>query len=133
MIATTLPVRTEDAPPQVPIEIVSTRGRGDRTFFRGLGLSGFLVLALMASVGIFLTYEALEALRVSGPSFLTTSKWEPDAGSSGFGIAAIMPFTILIAFIAVLIAAPIAHGDGAVHHRGGADAAAVVASSPWST
>ena len=64
----------------------------------------------MASVGIFLTYEALEALRVSGPSFLTTSKWEPDAGSSGFGIAAILPFTILIAFIAVLIAAPIATG-----------------------
>jgi phosphate transport system permease protein len=110
MIDTTIPVRTEDAPAETPIEIVSTRGRGDRAFFRGLGLSGFLVLALMASVGIFLSYEALEALRVSGPSFLTTSKWEPDAGTSGFGIAAILPFTILIAFIAVLIAAPIATG-----------------------
>ncbi len=80
MTATTIPVRTEDAPAEQPIEIVETRGRGDKTFFRGIGLSGFLVLALMAAVGIFLTYEGLNALRVAGPSFLTTSEWQPDAG-----------------------------------------------------
>jgi phosphate transport system permease protein len=110
MIDTTIPVRTEDAPAETPIDIVETRGRGDKTFFRGIGLSGFLVLALMAAVGIFLTYEGLNALRVAGPSFLTTSTWQPDANTGGFGIAAILPFTILIALIAVVIAAPIALG-----------------------
>ena len=110
MIATTIPVRTEEAPPEHPIEIVETRGRGDKAFFRGIGLSGFLVLALMAAVGIFLTYEGLNALRVAGPSFLTTSTWQPDANTGGFGIASVLPFTILIALIAVVIAAPIALG-----------------------
>ena len=108
---TTLRVETAgEAPPQTPIALVAERGRGDKVFFRGIGLSGILVLALMASVGMFLSYEAIEALSVAGPSFLTTSEWQPDAGTSGFGIAAVMPFTILIAGLAVFIAAPIATG-----------------------
>jgi phosphate transport system permease protein len=107
---TTIPVRSEDAPATTPIDVVSRRGAGDRVFYRGLGVSGFLVMALMASVGLFLAVEAAQALRVSGLSFLTTSQWQPDAGSSGFGIAAVMPFTILIAFIAVAIATPVALG-----------------------
>jgi len=108
MGATTTPLRTVDAVGQSPIELVSRRGVGDKVFFRGIGFSGTLVLAIMASVGIFLTYEALEALRVSGLAFITTAEWQPDAGSSGFGIAAVMPFTILIAVIAVAIATPLA-------------------------
>jgi len=110
MGATTTPLRTVDAVGQSPIELVSRRGVGDKVFFRGIGFSGTLVLAIMASVGIFLTYEALEALRVSGLAFITTAEWQPDAGSSGFGIAAVMPFTILIAVIAVAIATPLAIG-----------------------
>ncbi len=110
MTITVLPDRSETAIPTEPRSLVSRRGTGDRVFFRGAGLSGFLVLAIMGSVGVFLTWEALQALRASGFSFLTTSEWQPDAGGSGFGIAAVMPFTILIAFIAVAIATPIAIG-----------------------
>jgi len=108
---TTLPARSEEAQSTAePIEVVSRRGFGDKIFFRGVGLSGFLVLALMGAVGVFLAIEAAQALRVSGLSFFTTSEWQPDAGLSGFGIAAVLPFTILIAVLAVTIATPIAMG-----------------------
>jgi len=110
VVATTIPSRTADVAAGNPIEIVETRGRGDKAFFGGIGLSGFLVLSLMAAVGVFLAYEGLAALQVAGFSFVTTSTWQPDATTGGFGIAAIMPFTFLIATIAVVIAAPIALG-----------------------
>jgi phosphate transport system permease protein len=110
MSVTVLPDRTETPSPTEPRPLAARRGVGDRIFFRGAGMSGFLVLAIMGSVGVFLTWEALQALRASGLSFLTTAEWQPDAGGTGFGIAAVMPFTILIALIAVTIATPIAIG-----------------------
>ncbi len=110
MTMTVLPERSEAEIPAEPRRLVSERGVGDRVFFRGVSASGFAVLAIMGAVGIFLTWEALQALSASGFSFLTTAEWQPDSTGSGFGIAAIMPFTILIAFIAVAVAAPIAIG-----------------------
>lgn len=110
MSMTTLPVRDEAIVAVEPIPVVSRRGLGDVLFYRGLGFTGFLVLAIMGAVGVFLSVQAFDALQVSGLSFFTTSEWQPDAGSSGFGIAAVLPFTILIAFIAVVIATPIAIG-----------------------
>ena len=110
MTMTTTPVRNVDADPVTPITLVSRRGIGDKVFFRGAGLSGMLVLAIMGSVGVFLAYEALQALRAAGFSFVTTSTWQPNATGDGFGIAAVLPFTILIAFISIAIATPIATG-----------------------
>ena len=110
MSATFLPERTETESPIEARELATRRGIGDRIFFRGAGASGFVVLAIMGAVGLFLTWEALQALGASGFSFITTSEWLPDASGSGFGIAAVLPFTILIAFIAVAVATPIAIG-----------------------
>ena len=110
MSVTLLPERTETESPIEARELPSRRGIGDRIFFRGAGASGFVVLAIMGAVGLFLTWEALQALGASGLSFITTSEWLPDASGTGFGIAAVLPFTILIAFIAVAVATPIAIG-----------------------
>jgi phosphate transport system permease protein len=110
MTVTTLPPRTEAQSPIEARTLVSRRGVGDKVFFRGAGASGFLVLAVMGAVGVFLSYEAYQALSASGFSFFTTSQWQPDASGQGFGIAAILPFTILIALIAVAVATPIAIG-----------------------
>src|SRR5579862_9310647 len=62
----------------------------------------------MILVGAFLAYRAFQALHKAGWSFLTTQQWNPDGG--GFGIAAVMVGTILIALVAVLTAVPLALG-----------------------
>jgi phosphate transport system permease protein len=63
----------------------------------------------MVLVGTFLAYRAAQALHKAGWSFLTTQDWNPDGG--GFGIAAVMVGTILIALVAIVAAVPLALGS----------------------
>jgi phosphate transport system permease protein len=109
MDSTTLPSRpgaTDPTPTARPVE--ARRGRGDRWFFRGITVSGLIVLAIMASFGVFLTIKALEALEKAGPSFLIRTEWEYASGR--FGVASVVPFTIAIALVAVAFALPISIG-----------------------
>ena len=77
--------------------------------FRGIARSGgVLVLILMVGVGSFLAYRAGQALHKAGWSFLPTQAWNPDGG--GFGIAAVLVGTILIALVAIVVAVPLALG-----------------------
>ena len=77
--------------------------------FRGIARGGgIIVLSIMSLVGVFLGFRALQALQVSGLSFLTEQAWEPDSGR--FGIAAVIVGTILIAVVAIAIAVPLATG-----------------------
>jgi len=80
----------------------------DRAFRAILRGGGVVVLVLLVLVGTFLFFRAYQALHKSGLSFLTTQEWNPDGG--GFGIAAIMIGTILIALVAVTVAALLAMG-----------------------
>jgi phosphate transport system permease protein len=66
---------------------------------------GLIVLLLLGLVGTFLFYRASQALHKAGWSFLTTQQWNPNGG--GFGIAAVMIGTILIALVAVVVAIPL--------------------------
>ncbi len=91
-----------------PRRISNNRVKGDRVFLGSSYLSGLVVLFIMVAVGVFLTFEALDALRAQGASFLTTSEWETDRGK--FGIASIMLGTGLVALVAVGVAMPIAMG-----------------------
>lgn len=70
--------------------------------------SALAVLVVMLLVGSFLAYRALSALDVAGLSFLTETRWEPDAGT--FGIAGILTGTILVGLVAVGLAVPLAVG-----------------------
>jgi phosphate transport system permease protein len=77
--------------------------------FRGVARAGgVVVLVLLGLVGTFLTYRAVQALRKAGFSFLTTQTWNPNGG--GFGIAAVIVGSILIALVAVVVAVPLALG-----------------------
>ena len=96
---------TAGAPPAEPRPLVVRQIRSDRIFNSITMSSGLVVLAIMGAVGLFLAIEASDALRATGFSFLTTQQWEPDRGE--FGIASILMFTVLIAFVAVAIALPI--------------------------
>jgi phosphate transport system permease protein len=84
---------------------LSASDRAFRVILRG---GGIVVLALLVLVGTFLFFRANQALHKAGLSFLTTQDWNPDGG--GFGIAAIMIGTILIALVAVVMAALLAMG-----------------------
>jgi phosphate transport system permease protein len=71
-------------------------------------LSGLSVLAIMASIGAFLLLKALKALNAVGFSFLSTQAWNPDVHH--FGIAALLPDTVLIAMVAIVVAVPLSLG-----------------------
>jgi phosphate transport system permease protein len=97
-----------NTPPPVRRNI-KARARGSDLWFRAVARSGGgLVLVVMVLVGVFLAYRAWQALSRAGFSFLTTQDWNPDGG--GFGIAAVIVGTVLIALVAVIVAVPLAAG-----------------------
>ena len=90
----------------IPRKLTSRLSTSDFVF-RGIARGGGVaVLVLMLAVGSFLAFRAAQALHKAGFSFLTTQEWNPDAG--GFGIAAVMVGTILIATVAIVTAIPLA-------------------------
>ena len=97
-----------DPEPESPRALAPRRDAGDRALYGGTLAAGLVVLAIMASVGLFLGSEAVEALRSVGLRFLTIAEWQPDRGE--FGIAAVMLGTVLIALVAVTVALPISLG-----------------------
>jgi phosphate transport system permease protein len=92
----------------IPRKLTSRLSTSDFAF-RGIARgAGVVVLVLMLAVGSFLAFRAAQALHKAGLSFLTTQEWNPDAG--GFGIAAVLVGTILIALVAIAVAVPLALG-----------------------
>lgn len=91
-----------------PRRTVARAGPADLVFRAVARSGGALVLVIMVLVGTFLAYRAWQALHKAGFSFLTTQDWNPDGG--GFGIAAVMVGTILIAGVAIVVAVPLAIG-----------------------
>jgi phosphate transport system permease protein len=102
------PVRQGDRDDRSRRNMRDVPGRGDRTFMGLHRTSAIVVLLVFASIGLFLSIQAFQALKVAKFSFLTTRAWYPD--THRFGIAGIMTDTILIALVAVVIAVPIALG-----------------------
>jgi phosphate transport system permease protein len=101
------PVQVGPASPR-PRRLAANPGTADRLFRGTTRGGGSLVLVLMVLVGTFLAYRAWEALRKAGFSFVTTQDWNPDGG--GFGIAAVIVGTVLIALVAIVTAVPLAMG-----------------------
>lgn len=90
------------------------RGRGhkagDRVF---LGLSagaGIFVVILIIAIAVFLSKQAVPALRADTTNFLTTKFWNPDGMPSTFGVAATAFGTVLTSVMALIIAGPLAIG-----------------------
>jgi phosphate transport system permease protein len=69
---------------------------------------GSVALVIMILVGTFLAYRAFQALHKAGWSFLTTQAWNPNGG--GFGIAAVIVGTALIAMVAIAVTVPLSLG-----------------------
>jgi phosphate transport system permease protein len=88
-----------------PRAIKAPVAAGDRIFRGILRGSGFVVLGLTAAILVFLAVHAEPALKVAGWGFFTTSSWF--SNGNAFGIAALLPFSVLIAVIALIIAIPV--------------------------
>jgi len=92
----------------VPRKLTVRLSASDRMFRAVARAGGMVVLVLLGLVGTFLGYRAAQALHKAGLSFLTTQTWSPNGG--GFGIAAVIIGTILIALVAVMVAVPLSLG-----------------------
>lgn len=86
-----------------------TTDRGLDRGFRYLAVwSGILILAVLASVAIFLIIEALPALK--NPDLAAEVAWIPDGGNLWSVVGPLIFGTILAAIVSLVIAVPIAVG-----------------------
>jgi phosphate transport system permease protein len=98
----------DDARPQ---EVVVVHAPVDRLFRLLTGAAGSFVLLIMVLVGLFLSVRAVDAISSVGVvEFVTTQEWSPE--TNHFGIAAVLTGTVLIAFVALLVAVPVSLGAG---------------------
>ncbi|MBB4979626.1 MULTISPECIES: phosphate ABC transporter permease subunit PstC [Streptomyces] len=105
MSTVTTPVAADT---DVPRARSAAKDPADRLFRVGARGAGAVVLVTMTLVGVFLGVRASQALAGAGGSFVTTPAWEPD--SHRFGIAAVLPGTVLIGVTAIGFALPLALG-----------------------
>jgi phosphate transport system permease protein len=83
-------------------------GRGDR-LFRALAVgAGLLVLLILGGIAFTTTREAWPAFARMGVRFFLGTTWNPAAGE--FGAAALIYGTLLVSFIAIVLAVPLSVG-----------------------
>ncbi len=88
-----------------PRAIVASVSAGDRIFRTGLRVAGLTVLIITGLILVFLILRSFTAFDAVGWRFFTTQSWF--ISTNQFGIAAILPDGVLIAFIALIIAIPV--------------------------
>ncbi|MCX4511760.1 MULTISPECIES: phosphate ABC transporter permease subunit PstC [Streptomyces] len=110
-MASTTPIETPPARPAASRRGATSTGRvGDKVF---LGLSrgsGILLLVIMASIAVFLSYRSALAISKDEGNFFTTFDWNPAGSPPVFGIAVLLFGTVISSIIAMAIAVPIAVG-----------------------
>lgn len=89
-------------------KLVSRPSFSDSVFRSVSFAAGGITVAIMLSVGLFLSLRAGSAIQVAGFGFLTEQKWSPETGE--FGIGAVLFGTITIALIALAVSVPLALG-----------------------
>lgn len=109
MTATLLrPPEADETTLPTPRRLVVRGDRGDM-LYRGVARgAGFVVLAIMGGIAVFLSIRAGQALHKRGLSFFTTQDWLPESGK--FGVAAVLTNGLLIALVAVVVSVPLALG-----------------------
>jgi len=100
------PFSPELAGDDVPRGIVSSVSGGDKVFRGILRGSGITVLAITGMILLFLILRSLSALRRAGLGFFTIQNFLPET-SNQFGVAALLPDSVLIALVALIIAVPV--------------------------
>jgi phosphate transport system permease protein len=109
-MAIDLELPTDRPERSVPTPIVITRDYStpDRIFRRGVQLSGLGVFLLLVAIGAFLAWFGWPAFQKAGWGFFTHSGPVVPGGKSNFGVLASLTGTVEVAFVAMLVGAPIA-------------------------
>ncbi|WP_328720812.1 phosphate ABC transporter permease subunit PstC [Streptomyces sp. NBC_00247] len=110
-MASTTPIDIPPAPPARQSRPATSGGRAGDKIFLGLSRgSGILLLVIMASIAVFLTYRAVLAVSKDEGNFLTTFDWNPAGDPPVFGIAVLLFGTVVSSIVAMVIAVPVAVG-----------------------
>ncbi|HEY5335679.1 MAG TPA: phosphate ABC transporter permease subunit PstC [Mycobacteriales bacterium] len=83
---------------------------GDRTFHIVVLVAGYLLLALLVGIAVFLVVKAVPALHQDHANFLTSFAWSPDDSPARFGVGVLAYGTVVSSLIALVIAVPVALG-----------------------
>ncbi len=98
------------APAPRHIQLPAPR-RGPDRVFRGLASgAGFLIVAMIAAIAIFLLMQAIPSLAKNEANFLTSNEWTVADNRLAFGIAGMLWTTSISSIIAMILAVPIAVG-----------------------
>src|SRR5215475_12624525 len=89
-----------------PRRLEPSSAPSDRLFRGGAVTIGLVVLAITASIGVFLAWKSVPTLRHYGLHFFTESQWLPDQDI--IGISAVLLGTVTVAIIALIFAFPLA-------------------------
>jgi phosphate transport system permease protein len=92
-------------PDDSPRQIVARLTLQDRIFVHSVRSAGFLVLAIVSSIGIFLGLQSRPTLQHYGFKFFTENRWLPNLDI--VGISGVLVGTIEVAIIALCIAGPL--------------------------
>jgi phosphate transport system permease protein len=79
---------------------------GDRVFRHGSAAVGVTVLGITGAIGVFLGYQSIPTMRRYGLHFFIENQWNPD--NDVVGISAVLLGTVQVAFLALIIAFPLA-------------------------
>lgn len=82
--------------------------RGDKWFFRTTATAAHFAFILVALVLGFLLYQAWPALQAQGIDFVFGSTWNPDEDPMVLQLGPMLWGSLLIAFLGILIATPMA-------------------------
>lgn len=84
--------------------------RGDRIFAALTTGAGMFIVLLILLVAVFLLVQAIPAIRDDKSNFLFSRDWTVEGGNLQFGILGLLWTTVLISFVAMVIAVPLALG-----------------------
>ena len=85
----------------------STGRIGDVIFGRSAAGAGWVVVALVTLVGVFLVSQAIPALAKNEASFLTSREWTVGGDNPRFGILELLWTTVMASLLAMALAVPI--------------------------
>ncbi len=91
-----------------PITVTRDYSTPDRIFRRGVQLSGLGVFLLLVAIGSFLAWSGWPAFKVAGWGFFTHSGPVLIGSHSDFGVLASLVGTVEVAFVAMIVGAPVA-------------------------
>jgi phosphate transport system permease protein len=84
--------------------------RGDRIFSSLTSGAGLFIVLLILLVAVFLVVQAIPAIADDKSNFLFSRDWTVEGGNLHFGILGLLWTTVLISFVAMIIAVPLALG-----------------------